>query len=59
MLKQSMKIIQLNNNLYSVDTGYACFGILTDGQKGIIIETAPIGKWMLGKNIKEFLKDES
>jgi len=52
-------IAQINTNLYQVDTGYACFGVDTD-KTGNIINTAPIGRWMIGKNIKEWTaKDDS
>lgn len=41
-------------NLYYININYACFGIIEENN--IIIETAPIGKWMLNKNI-EFIKN--
>lgn len=37
-------------HLYSIDVPYACFGIITD-ETGLIIETAPIAKWAIGKYI--------
>lgn len=44
---------------YYIDTGYATFGIAEKG--GIIKITAPIGKWMIGKNIifiKQWVKSK-
>ena len=35
--------------LYQVNLSYATFGIIAIG--GIVRETAPIGKWMIGKNL--------
>lgn len=35
--------------LYWIDVGYACFGIIE--KDGIVIETAPISKWAKGKDI--------
>jgi hypothetical protein len=46
------KIIKINSNTYQVDTGLACFGVVTDN-KGKIIFTAPYGRYLLGKNIKD------
>jgi hypothetical protein len=40
-------------NLYYINLSYATFGIVEENN--IIIETAPIGKWMLNKNI-DFIK---
>lgn len=40
--------------LYRITLSYACFGIETNNK--IVIFTAPIGKWMIGKNI-EFIKN--
>lgn len=34
--------------LYSVDTGYACAGVVVDAG-GVVVEAAPIFGWMLGK----------
>jgi hypothetical protein len=33
---------------YSIDTGYACFGVGVNHQ-GVITEAAPIAKWTIGK----------
>lgn len=41
--------------LISIDTGYACGGIIING-KGKVIQTCPIYKWMLDKPIKQVLK---
>jgi hypothetical protein len=37
--------------LYSVDTGYACGGIVVED--GVVKEAAPIFKWMIGKTFGE------
>ena len=34
--------------LIQIDTGYACAGIIV--QNGIVRTTAPIFRWMIGKN---------
>lgn len=34
---------------YQIKTVYGCFGI--DVKNGVVEETAPIAKWMKGKNI--------
>lgn len=34
--------------LYQVDTGYACAGVVVEND--IVMETAPIFKWMIGKD---------
>lgn len=34
--------------LYQIDTGYACAGVVVNN-KGIVIRTAPIFRWMLRK----------
>lgn len=36
--------------LYRVEMTYMCAGVITN-EKGIIIETAPILKWGIGKHI--------
>lgn len=36
--------------LYSIDTGYACFGIIEDN--GVVKEAAPIANWSIGKSIQ-------
>ena len=38
-------------DLYQIDTGYACGGIVVDN--GIVTEAAPIFKWMLHKSFDE------
>ena len=35
--------------LYRICLSYACFGVIV--REGYVTETAPIGKWMLGKHI--------
>jgi len=39
---------------YRIVLSYACFSI-TVNNSGIVTDTAPIGKWMIGKHI-EFIK---
>lgn len=41
-------------NLFWIDIGYACFGAIVDNS-GIVIDVAPIGKWMKGKNINDII----
>ena len=41
--------------LYQIDITYACFGIVID-KDGIVIETAPIGRWMVGKHLSTITK---
>ena len=41
-------------HFYRIVLPYAVFGIETDEQD-IIIKTAPIAKWALGKGIKRYL----
>lgn len=41
--------------LARVELGYACFGIVI-GQNDIVIESAPIGKWMIGKEVGLIIK---
>ena len=48
-----MIIVKVDTTLWQIDIGYAVFGVETDAS-GKIIKTAPIGKWMLGKNIYNF-----
>ena len=36
---------------YYIDIGYAVFGVAT--KNDVIIKTAPIAKWMIGKTAKE------
>jgi len=38
-------------HLYLVDTGFACGGVVV--RDNIVVEAAPIFKWMLGKNWSE------
>lgn len=33
--------------LFQVDLGYACFGV--EVKKGVVVEAAPIGGWMVRK----------
>ncbi len=40
--------------LYQITLPYACFGIETNGN--VVVDAAPIGKWMIGKNIKEIAR---
>ena len=40
---------------YLVDTGYACAVILV-GDNDIILDTAPIFKWMIGKKLEDVKK---
>jgi len=35
--------------IFRIDITYACFGI--DVENDIVVDAAPIGKWMIGKNI--------
>lgn len=47
-----IKLIKMtkNNKLFQIDLPYACFGIeVKDNKK--IINAAPIGKWMIGKDL--------
>jgi len=37
--------------LVQIDIPYACFGITV--KHGVVIEAAPIGKWMIGKPWKD------
>lgn len=41
------------NDLYWIDLRYAVFGI--EILKGKVVKTAPIGRWMIGKDIS-FIK---
>jgi len=41
---------KITEYLYWIDVNYATFGVVTDGA-GVIVETAPIAKWTLGKHI--------
>ena len=38
--------------LYYIDTGYAYAGIILN-EEGVVIESAPIFKWMIGKHLLE------
>jgi len=40
---------------YLVDTGYACAAILV-GDNGIVLDAAPIFKWMIGKRLEDIRK---
>ena len=35
---------------YQVDVSYACFGIDVDNKTGMVVDAAPIGRWMIGKH---------
>jgi len=37
-----------------IELPYVCFSI--DIEDGIVIDSAPIGKWMIGKNINEIIR---
>jgi len=37
--------------LFHIDIHYACFGIIA--LNGIIMGSAPIARWMVGKSLKE------
>ena len=39
------------NNLYRISFFYATYGIIT--KDNVVIGAAPIGKWMIGKNIED------
>lgn len=50
--------------LYYIDLPYACFGVVTEMSKGneYIIESAPIAKWSIGKEIstlKKFVENKN
>jgi len=34
---------------YRINLKYACFGI--EEKNGLVVKTAPIGRWMIGKEI--------
>jgi hypothetical protein len=36
---------------YRIDVSYATFGIIVSN--GVVINTAPIGKWMVGKSLSK------
>jgi len=42
----------MNNRLFWVDCGYACGGISVS-HSGVVVEAAPIFKWMLGKSLRK------
>ena len=42
-----------DGELWIVDIKYACFGIIVDH---LVVETPPIAKWMLGKDINTIEK---
>lgn len=46
-----------NKGLFLVETKYSCAGIIID-RDGIVIETAPIYKWMVGKPFSRIKKWE-
>jgi len=37
--------------LFHVDVGYACYGIVSEGDK--VTEAAPIASWMIGKTLQD------
>ena len=39
----------MKEQLYWINLSYACFGIIVKNNK--VVETAPIGKWMIKKDI--------
>lgn len=41
----------MNERVFWIDVGYACFGIIS--QDDVIVKTAPIGRWMIGKKLKD------
>ena len=41
--------------LVRITLDYACFGVVVDGM-GLINDAAPIGRWMIGKNIRTVFK---
>ena len=43
----------MKEELYQIDTGYACFGIVVEN--GIVTRTAPISKYSLGKRVEQVL----
>lgn len=36
---------------YWIDIGYATFGV--QSENGVVINSAPIAKWMIGKSLQE------
>jgi hypothetical protein len=45
--------------LYQIDVGYACFGVYF--RDNIVVEVAPIVRWMLGKSfviIEKWVQDK-
>lgn len=43
-------------NMITVDTRYANFGVIYDTQTGVVLKTAPIAQWCIGKNIRYVIK---
>jgi len=41
--------------LYQIDTGYACAGVIVNADN-IVIQTAPIFRWMIGKPTSQIKK---
>ena len=41
---------------YLIDTGYACAGILVGDDNDIVLDAAPIFKWMIGKKLEDIRK---
>jgi len=42
----------MRGKLYQVKLPYACFGVILN-KKNIVIKSAPIARWLVGKNIYE------
>ena len=38
---------------YLVDTGYACAGILVGDDTDVVLDAAPIFRWMIGKKLED------
>lgn len=47
----------MNKALYLVDTGYACAGVIIDYSMypAIVVKTAPIFDWMVGRRWSDVL----
>lgn len=42
--------------LYSIDTGWACFGLITDdAEDPVVVRVAPIASWAIGRRVMEVL----
>ena len=51
--ERSGTVISSTVELYQVDAGYACFGLVVED--GIVTRTAPISKYSLGRKIEEVI----